>query len=541
MKNINLKIKLFALLLIFSSFSLHAAAKIDYYQLAKSGTLKEIKNAIKANSGLVNQKFGDNKASFLMLVLNCDRDLEIVNQCLKSGCKINDATSDKITPMMFACQYESHGDVIERILSFGASSKAAKRRRLLEKDSYGKSSIDYAKLNAKFDSLSIISQYLEEGDLPKDSDAKNHTISITYDANGTGAQVSQKESEDTTEKKVTVLDSVDSNKARELALAKENDSLKKEAAPSNEVSVSAKDEGASSKVADLSVKDEGASSKDEGSSVKDVDSSSKEVAASTKGTSSSSKEVASSTKEVNSPTKEDTTSSTSSTKKSDSQKSLSSGQSKSPSITYDVSQKGSDGLTLLMKAAKAGNDWDLENLIKNGSDVNARDSDGWTALMYAARYSNSLTVFQTLVNAGADKDAKSVYSATPLLLAADYSQNPKIIESLLSGKNKNDAEVINAFILAVTSTEGPAHVRKTKIKLFLDKGLSVNTIWKGKTPLMYAALYTDDTEIISYLLDCGAVKDLCDERGKSAFDYAKENSKLKHDSVFYSLDVSSKK
>lgn len=527
MKNINLKIKLFALLLIFSSFSLHAAAKIDYYQLAKSGTLKEIKNAIKANSGLVNQKFGDNKASFLMLVLNCDRDLEIVNQCLKSGCKINDATSDKITPMMFACQYESHGDVIERILSFGASSKAAKRRRLLEKDSYGKSSIDYAKLNAKFDSLSVISQYLEEGDLPKDSDAKNHTISVTYDANGTGAQVSQKKSEDTTEKKVTVLDSVDSNKARELALAKENDSLKKEAAPSNEVSVSAKDEGASSK--------------DEGASVKDVASSSKEVAASTKETSSSSKEVASSTKEANSSTKEDTTSSTSSTKKSDSQKSLSSGQSKSPSITYDVSQKGSDGLTLLMKAAKAGNDWDLENLIKNGSDVNARDSDGWTALMYAARYSNSLTVFQTLVNAGADKDAKSVYSATPLLLAADYSQNPKIIESLLSGKNKNDAEVINAFILAVTSTEGPAHVRKTKIKLFLDKGLSVNTIWKGKTPLMYAALYTDDTEIISYLLDCGAVKDLCDERGKSAFDYAKENSKLKHDSVFYSLDVSSKK
>ena len=195
-----------------------------------------------------------------------------------------------------------------------------------------------------------------------------------------------------------------------------------------------------------------------------------------------------------------------------------------------------NGVTLLMKAAKAGNDWDVQMLIANGADVNLRDKDGWSALMYAVRYQNSLSIVQALIQAGAHIRIRNKYNATPLLIAADYSQNPDIIALLLEGRSIAEDEVYKAFVMTITSTVGSDHIKQTKVQLFLERGISVNRIWKGRTPLMYAAEYCDSTAVLNLLLEAGANTATRDADGNTAFDYAKQNRRLNHDDIYWTLN-----
>ena len=64
----------------------------------------------------------------------------------------------------------------------------------------------------------------------------------------------------------------------------------------------------------------------------------------------------------------------------------------------------------------------------------------------------------------------------------------------------------------------------------------VNRIWKGKTPLIYAAQYGKSTKVIQQLIDAGAKTELRDSSGKMAFDYAKLNDSLEHDNSYWLLN-----
>lgn len=198
-----------------------------------------------------------------------------------------------------------------------------------------------------------------------------------------------------------------------------------------------------------------------------------------------------------------------------------------------------NGVTLLMKAAKSGNDWDVNLLLESGADPNLRDKDGWTALMYAVRYQNSLSPVTSLIENGAYVRVRNKFNATPLLMAAGYSQNPQILSVLLRGRSISEDEVYRAFIFAITGNSPSEHIRAAKAALFLDKGIPLNRLWKGETPLMYAAQYARSTEVIQQLLEAGAKPEFQDENGKTAFDYAKANKCLPHDDVYWSLNGAS--
>ncbi|TBX69133.1 ankyrin repeat domain-containing protein [Flavobacterium silvisoli] len=57
------------------------------------------------------------------------------------------------------------------------------------------------------------------------------------------------------------------------------------------------------------------------------------------------------------------------------------------------------------------------------------------------------------------------------------------------------------------------------VKKFIEYGADVNEESNGMTPLMFAARY-NKVEIIKYLLEKGAKKDVKDERGYTALKYA---------------------
>lgn len=194
------------------------------------------------------------------------------------------------------------------------------------------------------------------------------------------------------------------------------------------------------------------------------------------------------------------------------------------------------GQTMLMKAAKAGNDWQIKALIDSGANINLQDKDGWTALMYAVRYQDGLNSIELLLNANADIKITNKYGLSALVIAACYNNNPQVIQKLLGFYSISDKEVLKSFALFLSTKQNSEYVQIAKLNVFLDKSIPLNNFYEGKTPLMYAAQFGNSTKVLSLLLENGAANTIRSTEGKTAFDYAGENTSLIHDEVYWSLN-----
>ena len=195
-----------------------------------------------------------------------------------------------------------------------------------------------------------------------------------------------------------------------------------------------------------------------------------------------------------------------------------------------------NGRTLLMKAVKDGNDWEVRSLIKSGADVNMADLEGWTAFMYAIRYQNSLEIVNILLDNGADPAIPNKYGTTSLQLAATYTSNPEILRVVLEKYPAGSNEIFKSFILAITANTGSTATQAAKINVFIEKNVPLNRFYEGKTPLMLAAEYSSSTQILKILIDNGALPSIRDASGKTAFYYASMNTSLEHDDIYWSLN-----
>ena len=175
-------------------------------------------------------------------------------------------------------------------------------------------------------------------------------------------------------------------------------------------------------------------------------------------------------------------------------------------------------------------------LLESGANPNSRDKDGWTPLMYACRYSKSANIVTLLFEYGASINTKSNYNVSVLQIAAAHCQNKNVLSIILSEAVKEKLNIHDAFISALKE-ERPEDI----IREFLKFNVKINALYKGKTPLMYAAQYYESTDVIKLLLDKGADPYIISSEKKNAFSYAKENAKIVHDAVYWSLNVSSTK
>lgn len=194
------------------------------------------------------------------------------------------------------------------------------------------------------------------------------------------------------------------------------------------------------------------------------------------------------------------------------------------------------GQTLLMKAAKAGNEWQVKMLLEAGANVNLSDKDGWTALMYASRYQEGLTVIDLLLGAGADIKTQNKYGSSAIVIAACYNNNPDIIRKFLNYYSISDKEVLKSFVLLLTTKQRTEYIQIAKLNVYLNKSIPLNNFYDGKTPLMYAAQFGNSTQVLSILMENGASTSLRSTDNKTAFDYATENTNLKHDENYWSLN-----
>lgn len=199
-------------------------------------------------------------------------------------------------------------------------------------------------------------------------------------------------------------------------------------------------------------------------------------------------------------------------------------------------ERDASGKTLLMRAAKEGNEWELKQLLDSKADVNLKDSDGWTALMYAVRYSGSLECVEKLLEAGADVSEKNIYGFSALVLAACYNGNPKILNILLENYKASDKEVLKALAFLLSEQNISERQQLSKLQIFMDKAVPLNILYEGKTPLMYAAQYGNSTKVLQVLLDNQSSVTMRSTEGKTAFDYAAKNNNLAHDETYWALN-----
>ena len=195
------------------------------------------------------------------------------------------------------------------------------------------------------------------------------------------------------------------------------------------------------------------------------------------------------------------------------------------------------GCTLLMRAAKTGNEWQLKRLLESGADVNLKDNDGWTALMYAVRYNENLECTELLIEAGASIKDKNNYGSSALILAACYNNNPNVLTQLLKPYKSSDIEILKALVFMLSEQSISEASLISRVKTFVDMDVPLNSLIEGKTPLMYAAQYGNSNKILKVLMENGASATIRSTEGKTAFDYAEKNQKIIHDDAYWALNI----
>lgn len=142
----------------------------------------------------------------------------------------------------------------------------------------------------------------------------------------------------------------------------------------------------------------------------------------------------------------------------------------------------STGKPALVDAAKSGDRYALESLLRNKANPNTADVDGTTALHWAS-YHDDLESVDLLLGAGANVNAASDLGATPLWAASQNGSTRMVRRLLEAGANPNLSLLAGETPVMVAARSGFPHV----VELLLAQGAGPNAHGtRGQTALMWA-------------------------------------------------------
>ncbi len=159
-----------------------------------------------------------------------------------------------------------------------------------------------------------------------------------------------------------------------------------------------------------------------------------------------------------------------------------------------INEKDDQGVTTLHLSALGGHDAIVEILLAAGAEVDAADIFFCTPLHFAFGH-NHKKVIKTLIEKGANLNAEQEDGSTPLNYPMEKQLSIELEEIFSSGvgiKQPWSSLLIAAF-----------RGDKKKVELLLERGVDVNEITDGLTPL-FGAIQNGHTEIVLLLLNKGA-------------------------------------
>lgn len=521
----------FTIFVVFPAFS---NAKKDLLKAVEANDEKKVKKILSVNSSYSTASFDEDKNSILMISLENNPSVKMVEILLRAGCSPDIKNKDGQTALMIACKNKCDSEILEKIINFNAMTKGGKAKRILLKDKDGRCCFDYTSEGE--DVYKTLIQYAD--DPVKVAEAKAAAETAKAEAEKAAAEEAEQVAEETAEPPVEEPaaeiepEEVTAEITEEQKLAAEEvTEAEIVAEPAAEVTevlpavITAETAAAAAVVAEEIKKEEEALAEE-------VPLEQTAVAEEPKAVETPHSIEYDETVEV-------------------------------PKIDYyninrpeylfeeidtdvtEVEEKkfkkienpnalDNAGRTRLMNAIMNDDANLCYALLESGARVDIRDKDGWTALMYACRYAKTPDIVELLFNYGAKLNDKSTFNLSVLQITAAYCESVPVLVIILNQAKEQKLELTSPFVTAL-KTERPAEIIKSFIKFIPN----INKTVSGKTPLMYAAENYESTDVIKLLLENGADPYIISTESKNAFSYAKENTKITHDSIYWSLNVSS--
>lgn len=114
----------FALMALLTMVVSGAFAQADFFTLAKSGTPRQVEDAIRAGAA-VNARSAETGMTPLMLAAKFNRYPAVIEALAKAGARLDDRdNTDAATPLMLAAGWNTSADVVRALLAAGSSIDA---------------------------------------------------------------------------------------------------------------------------------------------------------------------------------------------------------------------------------------------------------------------------------------------------------------------------------------------------------------------------------------------------------------------------------